>query len=164
MSPADELDSQIMSHLRQDGRKSNRQLARELGSSEATIRRRVRALIDEGHIKIVAIADPYHLGYAIDVIMGVEVRPGRVIEAAHSFAVLENVRAVTITVGAADLIVAALFRSNDEMLDFLSEGLLGIPDVVKITTSHAIQVVKRSFDLFPETALSPGGEDQRSRH
>ena len=153
MDSIDELEIQLISRLRQDGRKSNRELARELGYSEATIRRRVRTLIEEGHIKIVAIADPYRLGFTIDVIMGVEVAPGRVTEAARGFAALENVRAVTITTGAADLIVAALFRSNDEMLTFMSDGLAKIPGVVRITTSHTIKVVKRSFDFFPESAL-----------
>jgi Lrp/AsnC family transcriptional regulator, regulator for asnA, asnC and gidA len=153
MVSTDELDLQLIGHLREDGRKSNRELARELGYSEATVRRRVRVLIDEGHIKIVAIADPYRLGFTIDVIMGVQVAPGTVTEAARGFAAVENVRAVTITTGAADLIIAALFRSNDEMLQFMSKGLAEIPGVVQITTSQAIKVVKRSFDLFPESVI-----------
>jgi Lrp/AsnC family transcriptional regulator for asnA, asnC and gidA len=162
MQPADDLEVELISRLRKDGRKSNRELARELGYSEATVRRRVRSLIDEGHIKIVALADPYRLGFTIDVIMGVEVRPGGVIIAARGFAALDNVRTVTITTGAADLIVAAIFRSHDEMLQFLSVGLKKIPGIVKITISHSIQVVKRSFDLFPESALSDEDDHESS--
>ena len=150
----DELEIQIISRLREDGRKSNRELARELGYSEATIRRRTQKLINDGHIKIVAIGDPYRLGYTIDVIMGVQVTPGTVAEAARAFAALDNVRAVTITSGAHDLIVAALFRSNDEMLEFMSEALAQIPGIVGLTSSHAVKVVKRSFDFFPESVLS----------
>lgn len=154
MAPVDELEIAIVSRLRQDGRTSNRELARELGYSEATIRRRVRALIDEGHLKIVAIADPARLGFHIDVIMGVQIQPGRVTDAARGFAELENVRAVTITTGGADLIVAAIFRSNDEVLQFLDAGIAKIPGVVRITTSHTVKVVKRSFDFFPESLLA----------
>lgn len=149
----DELDLKIIGRLRSDGRTSNRDLARTLGYSEATIRRRVRALIDEGRMKIVAIADPYLLGYRIDVIINVEVQPGMIREAAHGFADLENVRAVTITTGAADLVVAAIFRSNDELLEFFGSGIGQIPGVVRTSTSHTIRVVKRSFDLFPEHLL-----------
>lgn len=147
---ADDLDLQIINHLRRDGRTSNRELSRLLGSSEATIRRRVKALIESGHIRIVAIADPFLLGYSIDVIIGIEVQPGLVKEAARRFAELENVRTVTITTGASDLIIAAIFRSNDELLDFLSGAVGNVPGVMRTRTSHSIRVVKRSFDLFPE--------------
>jgi DNA-binding Lrp family transcriptional regulator len=146
----DDLDRQIIARLRQDGRTSNRELARILGSSEATIRRRVRTLIDGNHIRIVAIADPYQLGYSIDVIMGIQVRPGSIKDAARAFAKSENVRAVTITTGASDLIVAAIFRSNDELLDFLTEQVDEVPGLIRIETSHSLNVVKRSFDFFPE--------------
>jgi Lrp/AsnC family transcriptional regulator for asnA, asnC and gidA len=101
-------------------------------------------------MRIVAIADPYQLGYRIDAIMGIQTRPGSVREAARAFAQIDNVRAVTITTGAADLIVAAIFRSNEELLDFLAEQVAEIPGVVSILTSHSLQVVKRSFDFFPE--------------
>jgi Lrp/AsnC family transcriptional regulator for asnA, asnC and gidA len=149
----DALDMAIIGRLRQDGRLSNRELARELGSSEATVRRRVKTLMDEGHIKIVAIADPFQLGYSIDVIMGVQVRPGLVREAAESFAASDNVRAVTIMSGAVDLVIAAMFRSNDELLDFLTNTVAKIPGVVRIETSHSLSVVKRAFDLFPEGSI-----------
>ena len=146
----DGLDVRIIGHLRRDGRTSNRELARILGYSEATVRRRVRALIDDGRIRIIAIADPHVLGYAIDVIIGVEVQPGRVNEVAASFAALENVRAVTITTGASDLVVAAIFRSNDELLSFLSKDVGSIEGVLRTSTAYNIRVVKRAFDLFPE--------------
>lgn len=146
---ADDLDLQIINYLRRDGRTSNRELSRLLGSSEATIRRRVKALIESGHIRIVAIADPFLLGYTIDVIIGIEVQPGLVKEAALRFAEHENVRTVTITTGASDLIIAAIFRSNDELLDFLSGAVGNVPGVIRARTSHSIRVVKRSFDLFP---------------
>lgn len=149
----DDLDLKIIAELRRDGRASNRDLARMLGYSEATIRRRVKSLMDDGRMKIVAIADPYLLGYRIDVIINVEVQPGMIREAAHGFAELENVRAVTITTGAADLVVAAIFRSNDELLEFFGSGIAQIPGVVRTSTSHTIRVVKRSFDLFPEHLL-----------
>lgn len=121
-----------------------------LKSSEATVRRRVGALEESNRMRIVAIADPYQLGYTIDVIMGIQIRPGSIKDAARAFARIDNVRAVTITTGASDLIIAAIFRSNEELLDFLSEQITEIPGVIRIQTSHSLSVVKRSFDFFPE--------------
>ena len=129
---------------------SNRELARLFGYSEATVRRRVNALLEDGYIKIVALADPVRLGYTVDVIMGVEVQPGRVQEAAEAYADNDNVRSVTITSGAYDLIVAAMFRSNEELLAFTSEDLREIPGITRVQTSNSLKVVKRTFDFFPE--------------
>jgi Lrp/AsnC family transcriptional regulator for asnA, asnC and gidA len=147
----DDLDVKFISRLRQNGRMSNRELARVLGYSEATVRRRVNSLLGEGYIKIVALADPVRLGYTVDVIMGVEVQPGSVQQAADAFADHENVRAVTITSGAYDLIVAAMFRSNEELLEFTSHDLGEIPGITRVQTSNSLKVVKRSFDFFPES-------------
>jgi Lrp/AsnC family transcriptional regulator for asnA, asnC and gidA len=150
---ADDLDLKIISLLRHNGRTSNRELARLLGYSEATIRRRVSALIERGQIKIAAIANPYRLGYTMDVIMGVEVAPGMLKEAAEQFAAIENVRSVTITTGAYDLIIAAMFRSNDEYLEFLSTDVRQISGLARIHAANSLSVVKRSYDFFPESQL-----------
>lgn len=146
----DDLDLDIIAHLRQDGRKSHRELARILDCSEATIRRRVKSLIDDGHIRIVAIADPFRLGYKIDVIMGIEVKPGKINDVANHLAQLERVRAVTITTGVYDLVIAAMFQSNDELLDFVAKDVGSVDGIAATQTSHALRVVKRSYDLFAE--------------
>src|SRR5688500_1624212 len=59
----DELDRRIITMLRADGRRSNREIARTLGVPEATVRYRVRRLTEGGVLKITASVDPEHLGY-----------------------------------------------------------------------------------------------------
>ena len=43
----DELDRKIVGILQQDGRASNAKIARQLGVSEGTIRRRLKRLIED---------------------------------------------------------------------------------------------------------------------
>jgi len=57
-----ELDSQLFQCLQADGRASFSALARKLGISEVTIRRRVARLIRDGVFTITAVADPGLLG------------------------------------------------------------------------------------------------------
>jgi len=52
----DEVDNKIIAALRQDGRKSNVELGREIGVSEGTIRKRVARLIQEGIMQVIAVA------------------------------------------------------------------------------------------------------------
>ena len=53
----DELDSKIITVLQRDGRASNALIAREVGVSEGTVRRRLRRLLDEEYISVVAMLD-----------------------------------------------------------------------------------------------------------
>ena len=54
----DELDSKIIAMLQKDARVSNAGIARETGMSEGTVRRRVRRLVDEVFVNIVAMINP----------------------------------------------------------------------------------------------------------
>ena len=54
----DEINGQIIDILREDGRSSNASIARRLGMSEGTIRRRLNMLINSGIVKVNVILDP----------------------------------------------------------------------------------------------------------
>jgi DNA-binding Lrp family transcriptional regulator len=56
------LDSQLFQCLQADGRAPYSALARKLGVSEVTVRRRVARLIEDGAFTITAVADPRLLG------------------------------------------------------------------------------------------------------
>jgi len=51
----DELDRRIVRLLQVDGRASNAKIAREVGVSEGTVRRRLRHLIQGDVIKVIAV-------------------------------------------------------------------------------------------------------------
>ncbi|MBW2612142.1 MAG: AsnC family transcriptional regulator [Deltaproteobacteria bacterium] len=59
----DAMDSKIISLLEQNGRMPNTELAKKLKTSETTIRKRIKRLIDNELIKIVAIRNRARLGY-----------------------------------------------------------------------------------------------------
>ena len=55
----DDLDRKIISYLQYDGRMPFTQIATELGTTEGTVRRRTKQLIDSGAMQIVAIVEPH---------------------------------------------------------------------------------------------------------
>ena len=61
----DGLDGRIISLLQKDGRISNTDIAKRLDVSEATVRGRIRRLIDDEIIQIVAVSNPLKLGFEI---------------------------------------------------------------------------------------------------
>ncbi|SEM39920.1 AsnC-type helix-turn-helix domain-containing protein [Syntrophus gentianae] len=61
----DELDARIIAMLQSDGRMSNTEIGKSLAVSEATIRGRIKRLIDDEVIQIVAESNPLNLGFEI---------------------------------------------------------------------------------------------------
>ena len=73
----DELDRKIIALLQIDGRASNAKIAREVGVSEGTVRRRLRRLVQDDVIKVIAVPNLEKLGYGTTALIGLQTGPGR---------------------------------------------------------------------------------------
>ena len=59
----DKTDVQMIALLKDNGRMANTELARHLGIAESTVRKRLKRLMDDGTIKVVAVGNiPMLLG------------------------------------------------------------------------------------------------------
>ena len=58
----DAVDRQIIRILQADGRTANVEVARRVGMSEATVRKRLERLVSEGVIHITAVPNPSKVG------------------------------------------------------------------------------------------------------
>ena len=74
MLRTDEVDEQIMQLLRDDGRLSNREVARRLEISEGTVRQRLKKLEDAHAIRMGIVVDPFRLGvgFTASIMLAVE--------------------------------------------------------------------------------------------
>lgn len=142
----DDLDRQLIRLLRENGRATNRELARVTGVSQVTIANRIRRLISDNIIRIQAVANPARLGFPVEVIVGIHVEVNQIQAAAVALADLPEVRYVTITSGAYDILIAVLLHSNADLVRFLTVTLAGIPGIRQVETAHALQVLKRNPD------------------
>ena len=156
----DELDQGIISALRRNGRQPNSEVARQLGVTEATIRSRIQRLVAEGVMQVVAMTNPHRIGYALDVLIGIEVVPGKLFDVARELQAFEEVRVLSIVTGRYDIHAAAIFRDNDELFRFLTEKLAVIEGLKKYETFHVLRTVKRSYDYWksPLEEKSSGGQ------
>lgn len=148
-----ELDARLVAALRADGRMSNAELARRLGVTEPTVRKHLNGLIESGQMQVVAVVNPYRVGFETDTNIGLHVPPEHILDVAAALSELPEVRYVAMSTGAYDLILAAMFRSNDELFEFLTSKLAAIPNIVSSETSHVLRVFKRTFDW-----VVPGGD------
>lgn len=119
----DSLDRKILALLQGDGRLPNAEIARATGVSVPTVRKRIERLVGAGVVQIVGLLDPAATGYAINVMIGVSVVAGDLREVARSFAALDRVCWVGYSTGRYNLLVEAVFRDSEELLEFLGGPL-----------------------------------------
>ena len=115
----DELDSKIIRILQEDGRASNAGIARMVGVSEGTVRRRLKRLIQEEYIQVVALPDAAKMGFDSQALVGVQVDPDKIDQVADALASLSEINWVAITTGSFDVFAWATLESAEALGIFL---------------------------------------------
>lgn len=138
----DELDLDIIRALQQDGRRSNVDIARDLGVAESTVRKRLDRLLQDRVINVVAVPRLDAVGLPVHTMIFLQVELSSADRTVNRLASLPQVRSVTYTTGEYDLIVDAVFANNDALLRFLATQVAPLDSVVKTTTVHVLQDVK----------------------
>lgn len=142
----DATDRDLVSLLQEDGRTSNREMARSLGISEATVRNRVSRLIEDGLINIVAVPTPKAVGLTMSAIIGVSVEMKRLDEVVHTIVGYREVRYAGLATGQFDVIIEAFFEDQEHMLDFVTKKLGRLEGVMDAETSVILKVAKFSYE------------------
>jgi Lrp/AsnC family transcriptional regulator, regulator for asnA, asnC and gidA len=143
----DELDRKIITILQEDGRASNAQIARRVGVSEGTVRRRLKRLIEEGYIRVVALPQPEKMGYATEAVIGVQVEPDKLEEVGERLAQVKAVQWAAVTTGVFDVLLWVTVPSAKELGDLLQTEIGVVPGVRRTETFVALSVKKRAAPL-----------------
>jgi Lrp/AsnC family transcriptional regulator for asnA, asnC and gidA len=153
-----EADVEIIHCLNRDARSSVSKIAAELAMPESTVRHRLNRMIDEGMIEFTAVPNPLHLGYQIWAIMEIQAKLAAVRSIARQLAKLPAVYFVSITTGNYDILIGAVFRSNAELLEFMTDQLPRIPGIERTRTATVLDVVKRflTFEAPSQPRRSAG--------
>ena len=150
----DDLDRRIVRLLRRDGRLSYAEVARLVGSSEPTVRKRVRRLLQGGAIFVVARVNPAPIGFPIDAVMGIRVARGKVLEVGRRLAAMENVAYVGYLTGTFDIMIEVFLPDTEGLFRFLNEELEAIDGIIGTETWHVLRTEK--FNYMWEGENVPG--------
>jgi Lrp/AsnC family transcriptional regulator for asnA, asnC and gidA len=145
----DELDKNIVSILQKDGRASNAKIARQLGVSEGTIRRRLKRLIQDQAIQVLALPDPKKMGFATEAVVALQVDPGKLGAVAEELARAPETTYVSVTTGAFDIFAWVVLPSPEKLHSFLLATIGNIPGVRRSETFVTLSVNKRSLAPLP---------------
>ena len=139
----DQLDIKIIDILQHDGRTSNARVAREVGVSEGTVRRRLNRLIEGDYIDVVAVPDPVKMGLASRALIGVQIDPDKIDRVADDLNALKEIAWVTITTGTFDVFAWAALPTPEELGVFLRTKVGTIPGVRRTETFVNLSNKKR---------------------
>lgn len=150
----DPVDRELVRALQQDGRMSNVEIARRIGISEATVRKRLDRLISDSVIRITAIPDAAKVGLPTITFLALDVDLSQLDRVADQLARLPEVRAIHYTSGDSDLIMEAWFPTSDDLLHFLTRQIGSIPGIRRTATLHVLRTIKDSSAwILPSTSL-----------
>lgn len=157
----DPVDLGIIRLLQGRGRTSNAELARRLGVSQPTIRKRIDRLTADGILKVVAVLNPARTGFATDVVIGIRADPGRLLEVGRELAAMEEVVYLGYTTGRFDLLLEVLFRDDEGLFAFLTDRLPRLGGIVGTETMTVLRTGKINYD-WKLPAEFDGSRDQRA--
>ena len=144
----DELDGRIINLLQADGRASNAKIARDVGVSEGTVRRRLRRLMEDEVVKVIAVPNLEEMGYATAALIGVQTSPGRVDEVAESISSLDEAHYVAITTGAWDIFAWVGVESTEQLGNFIRGKIGIIAGITRTETFVNLAIKKRTYGLI----------------
>ena len=130
----DDLDLRIIEILRQDGRVSNAGIARAVGVSEGTVRRRLKRLIDE---KLIEVRVILNLGRKVRTVVGIHVEPQNIDDVLDQVSRLDGVTFACVTTGRYDLLIWAEAESAEMLGQLITKTISIIPGVQR-TETHVV--------------------------
>lgn len=133
----DRSEKLIIRLLQEDGRMSTAEMARRLGISEPTVRKKLGQLTQQGRVRIRATADPVELGYEASAFIGIDVERNAIVKVANVLKQYPFVDSVAVTTGPYDLIIKACFTTLQDLYDFILVELAAV-EGIKDTNSLMI--------------------------
>lgn len=141
----DDLDRKIISFLQYDGRMPFTKIATELGTTEGTVRRRVKHLTDNGMMQIVAIVEPQNMGWEEAAMIGISVKANLITSIADEIAKLPEVAYLFQAAGEFDLVAEVFCKDRAHFVSFLNNKLQQIPGVERTQSFMILKMHKLSY-------------------
>jgi DNA-binding Lrp family transcriptional regulator len=148
-SDLDDTEQQVLSWLKIDGRMSSVEIAKNIGVTEATVRRKMAKLLEDPGISIQAIVRPVRSDLGVAAIVGLDVERKYVVEVAKKLSEYPFVESVYAMTGPFDIIMHVTLPSTTRLHEFLIGELAnvrGIKDSESYSIGRVFKHVGRKYE------------------
>ncbi len=140
----DQLDLNIIKLLQHNGRIAYSDIARSIDAPEATIRYRVKRLIDEKIISISAFINTGKVKYENVAYIELETEPNFLDDDLNELVVMENISYVASVTGDYDVMLEYIYKDNEDLLNFINT-LKQNPNVKRLSSRTILKIHKAQY-------------------
>jgi len=138
----EKINREIIRQLR-DGRKSYDQIGKKISITPNTVRARVKKLMKDGVLDITGVINPDKMENHFLAMIGVKLKKMNLLRKGEQFSKLRGVVSACVVTGQFDLILLVLLNNEFGLLDFLTEEVSKVGEVLSTETF----VVYKNFNL-----------------
>ena len=149
MSITDSKDAQLVRLLGQDAQQNSETLAQQLNLSSATVRRRLRKLIQNDLLHIIGVVDPANFGLPLTVLIAFNVSFDKLESAMNILINRPEISWVSTTTGRFDIIARGRFASTDGLSEFMTKQLSHMEGLKDSETFICLSVRKGIYIPYP---------------
>jgi Lrp/AsnC family transcriptional regulator for asnA, asnC and gidA len=143
----DHIDNHIITLLQKDGRKSNTDIAKKLKISEATVRTRLKRLIEDEYIQIVAVSNPFKLGFEITGDLYIHVDMKKIDSVITELKKIKELWYIVMTTGEQNINAEFVVTTLEELNDLVYNKISKIDGILRVETSIIMKYIKRKYDF-----------------
>ena len=137
-----EKDMKIVEDLINNARKPFTKIAKELGITEAAVRKRIKKLEKEGIIQgYSAVVDPKKIGYEVTAFVGFDAEPEYYVRVVEKVKRLPQVRKLYSTTGDHMYMAECWFKDRNELEEFIKR-LEEIPGITRVCPAIVVEEIK----------------------
>jgi Lrp/AsnC family transcriptional regulator for asnA, asnC and gidA len=141
----DDVSKRIIEQLQEDGRRPYASIGKAVGLSEAAVRQRVQKLIETGTVQIVAVTDPQQIGFARQLMIGINVE-GDLEATANQLAEIPELVYIILTAGSFDILAEAVVVDDDHLLELINDRIRTLPAVRRTESFIYLKLKKQTYN------------------
>ncbi|MBU0972770.1 MAG: Lrp/AsnC family transcriptional regulator [Proteobacteria bacterium] len=142
----DAIDSEMIQLLQKDGRISNTAISKKLGIAESTVRTRLNRLLDNKVVQIVAVSNPFDLGFQVAGNFKINIELKKKDMIMKELVAIKELWYVVLTTGGTDVDADFIVPSFEDIEVLIFEKLNKIDGIKQIETSLIMEYGKHNFE------------------
>jgi len=140
----DPLDLKIIELLQQNGRIPYRDIARSIEVPEATVRYRMKRLLDDGIITISAFINTGKVRHENVAYIELRVKAGFFDKTLAELVAMESISYLSAATGEFDIMLEYIYRDNEDLLYFIN-WLKHNPEIKNLNSRNILKIYKAQY-------------------
>ena len=138
--------NELITLLQADGRLTNIDIAKKLNIAESTVRARLKRLMDDGFIQIVAVSDPYKLGFNMTGDLFIQAEMSKMEGVIQELKKIRELWFIVTTSGRMNINAEFIVKTREDLNDLIYNKIRKIDGIISVEMSLILNYHKRKYN------------------